>query len=1181
VPARTPGLIACDGHDHCSKALGGVAAIGGQENLSVADINGFCQKEAMASGIRLSKLSIAAGLVAQSSLGSAWAAEECGPPSAGIEPEVICSGEPGLYASGISYLEPSIPHGLWLTLDSTVTVLRAAGPANHGVDLATNGPNAIRLDLADGVRISVAGVHAQGVKLKGRSDLTVDSGANIDVTDPSATADGHSTHAIVAEIDDPSATGNVVINQRAGSRLTVSGVESGGIGAFHEGQGSILVTTAGEIDVTTDGGSGVIAWGLTRPGASQPSAADVKVVQTGTGSISVDGNGASGVYALNDGTGHAEIEIDGSVTARGTGASGLLSVVNNPDSQARSTASVSSTGRVHAEGSAAYAVNAVTIGKGEVGVVSAGQVTAEGDGARGVSITATHVDHDAPAYAVIQRGGVRASGERARGIVVESAGSGQLSAVVASGAKVEASGTDAIGVQVTGLASGGLSRRARVAAQIGARVAAEGAYGVGVAITTDDDTASLLVASNGRVVGGWQADAASRSGVHGFSAAGVALHSNVSASLRNEGRIGAGSDRAVVDSGRYTGGIGNLTLENRGMITGFMELAPGGKNDVFNQAGGEFVFRHFADTDGDGVRDTKRVAVSDFGSATSRFANQAGGSVRLGSVQGARTVDATGFYRPTTGVDNRALPADVYDMTRDGIVQGQLLNLGEFNHAGLIDLRGAEIGNMLLITGAGAAALGPGTGTFVSDGGTLRLRVGARSAGAANPADRYADMLIVDATRLGGNGATRIQVDYDPAEMGQLTRGNGVELVEVRNESASVPGAFALGNRVAAGAYEYALHHGGVGEDAGDGNWYLRSFLRVGPEPAGRPAEEVPHYRKEVPVSMAVPALAHRLGLDVIGSYHDRAGEDHVVPSAKAAGRHDSRPDDDRRAWGRVFGSSGKVAGGGDSGLSRFQWFEDNGPRYRFDVWGIQIGQDLYRRMDGEGSRDVAGTYFAASRATARVDAVLGGSAGKVSLNGYTLGAYWTHVRETGSYIDAVAQVTRYAAARARSVAGEEIASDGWGATASLETGYPLGLSEGWHIEPQAQLVYQTVSLGNARDRYGRIRYADSHAWQGRLGARLVKNWEGADGQQYAFWGRANVWHDFRAHAQTAFSSLNGRNAVDLSTRLGSTRVQLGVGVNAQLREALSTFIAVDYEQGLRDSRSRSVSGRIGLQYVW
>lgn len=1119
-------------------------------------------------GIRISTLGVVAGLVAQSSLGSAWAAEECGPPSAGIEPKVVCSGDPGQYSSGISYLEPSIPHGLWLTLDSTVTVLRPAGTANHGVDLATNGSNAIRLDLADDVRISVAGTRAHGAKLKGRSDLTVDSGANIEV-------DGDSAHAIVAEIDDPSATGNIVINQRAGSRLAASGVESGGIGAFHEGQGSVVVTTSGEIDVTTDDGSGVIV------SASQPSTADVKVVQTSTGSISVDGNGASGVYARNDGTGHAEIEIDGSVTARGTGVSGLRSVVNNPDSQARSTASISSTGRIHAEGSAAYAVNAETLGKGEVTVVSAGQVTADGDDARGVSITATNVDHDDPAYAVVQRGGVRASGERARGIVVESAGSGQLSAAVASGAEVEAVGTDSIGVQVTGLTSGGLSRRARVAAQIDGSVAADGAYGVGVAITTEDDTAFLMVGSRGRVIGGWQSDGASRSGAHGFSAAGVVLNSNVSATLRNEGRIGAGSDRAVVDSGRYTGGVGNLTLENWGVITGFMEFASGGQNDVLNRAGGEFAFRHFADTDGDGARDTKRVAVSDFGSAASRFDNQAGASVRLSSAEGARTVDATGFYLPTTGVDNRALSADVYDMTRDGIVQGQLVNLGEFNHAGLMDLRGAEIGNTLLITGAGAAALGPGNGVFVSDGGTLWLRVGARSAGAADP-DRYADMLIVDATRLGANGATRIQVDYDPADMGQLTRGNGIELVEIRDKSASAPGAFALGNRVASGAYEYALHHGGVGEDAGDGNWYLRSFLRIDPDTPARPAEEVPHYRKEVPVFMAVPALAHRLGLDVIGTYHDRAGEDHVVLSAKGAGRDYSRQEDnDRRAWGRVFGSSGKVGGGGDSGLSRFQWFEDNGPRYGFDLEGIQIGQDLYSRLDDNGTRDVAGAYFAASRATARVDAVLGGSAGKVSMDGFTLGAYWTHVSETGSYIDAVAQVTRYDAVRARSLEGEAIAPDGWGATASLETGYSFQLNENWNIEPQAQLIYQIVSLENARDRYGNVRYADSHAWHGRLGARLVKNWEGADGQEYAFWGRANIWHDFGAHAQTTFSSLSGQNAVDLRTSLGSTRAQLGLGFNAQVREELSTFIAVDYAQSLRDSRSRSVSGHIGLQYVW
>src|SRR5690606_24176884 len=148
-------------------------------------------------------------------------------------------------------------------------------------------------------------------------------------------------------------------------------------------------------------------------------------------------------------------------------------------------------------------------------------------------------------------------------------------------------------------------------------------------------------------------------------------------------------------------------------------------------------------------------------------------------------------------------------------------------------------------------------------------------------------------------------------------------------------------------------------------------------------------------------------------------------------------------------------------------------------------------------------------------------------------------------------------AARARSLEGEAIAPDGWGATASLETGYSFQLNENWNIEPQAQLIYQTVSLENTRDRYGNVRYADSHAWHGRLGARLVKSWEGADGQEYAFWGRANIWHDFGAHAQTTFSSLSGQNAVDLRTSLGSTRAQLGLGFNAQVREELSTFIAV------------------------
>lgn len=637
-----------------------------------------------------------------------------------------------------------------------------------------------------------------------------------------------------------------------------------------------------------------------------------------------------------------------------------------------------------------------------------------------------------------------------------------------------------------------------------------------------------------------------------------------------------------MDLGRYASGTGHLTLDNQGTITGFVELAGGGRNSVDNQAGGVFELRHFADTDGDGVRDTKRVAVSDFGSADSQFTNQSGATLRLAQVAGARQVDASGFYTPTTGADDRALPADVYDLNRDGIVQGQLVNLGEFRHAGELDLRGPQIGNTLVITGAASASGGPGNGVFISDGGTLRLASGLSATGAAATTERFSDMLIVDATRVGAGGATRILVDYDPANLGHLTEGNGIELVEVRDSSASAAGAFALGNRVASGAYEYALYHGGVAGDAEDGNWYLRSFLNVEPEESGQPVIELPNYRQEVPVDMAVPALAHRLGLAVLGTYHDRAGEDYMlsVPGNVLQG-YQPPEEDEHRLWARAFTSSGK-AGDSSSLQSRHREFQKDGPRYDYDLDGIQLGLDLHRSLDEDGARNIAGAYFAASRMKADIDAIQGGQGGKVSMDGYSLGAYWTHLAPSRWYLDAVGQLTRYDNVRAKASGGETVKPDGWGFAASLEGGYPFQLDEKWSLEPQAQLVYQYVDLGGStHDRYGRIDFKDSDALYGRLGARLARNWEKEDGREHAFWLRANLWHDFGAEADTTFSAPDGQNAVKLHTGLGGTWGQVGAGFNTQFRDNLNAFLAVDYEQSLENSRAHGVSGRIGLQYTW
>ena len=84
-----------------------------------------------------------------------------------------------------------------------------------------------------------------------------------------------------------------------------------------------------------------------------------------------------------------------------------------------------------------------------------------------------------------------------------------------------------------------------------------------------------------------------RAGPFGLPAAGVILSSTGgTATLTNDGSIGALSDRAVA---------GDPLVINNGTITGFVQFT-GGDNSILNN--GTFNLRHFADTNGDGVRDT-------------------------------------------------------------------------------------------------------------------------------------------------------------------------------------------------------------------------------------------------------------------------------------------------------------------------------------------------------------------------------------------------------------------------------------------------------------------------------------------------------------------------------------------------------------------------------------------------
>ncbi|MNX71850.1 Antigen 43 precursor [compost metagenome] len=423
------------------------------------------------------------------------------------------------------------------------------------------------------------------------------------------------------------------------------------------------------------------------------------------------------------------------------------------------------------------------------------------------------------------------------------------------------------------------------------------------------------------------------------------------------------------------------------------------------------------------------------------------------------------------------------------------------------------------------------------------------------------DKLVTGSVAI-GTGPTRVMVN-NLGGLGALTTGDGIQIVQVADARASAAGAFVQGNRIAAGAYEYMLYQNGLQDSTvADGNWYLRSTLADVPGPDSG----TPDYRREVPLNMAVPALVNRFGRDMLSTYHDRNGENFNPGHGNAYALS---------SWGRVFGVTGKA------GKRGYDAFVKQGPSYDYDVAGFQAGHDLIQAVGPTGTRDIAGVYLGVGTASGAVDAVTGGRAGSLSMNGTALGGYWTRQGKSGWYVDAVVQGTIYSDIKTRSSGGQRSNTDGWGALASIEAGYPFSLGNDWSLEPQAQLVYQHVAIDGTKDDFGRVQFGDTDGAYGRLGARLTKQINTKSGEQVTGWVRANVWQHMGADARTTFSTVQGTNSVTLDTSLGGTWAQIGLGVSGQLSKNVSVFAAADYNQSLGSRDGQGVSGRMGMRIRW
>ncbi|WP_328592805.1 hypothetical protein [Ostreibacterium oceani] len=338
----------------------------------------------------------------------------------------------------------------------------------------------------------------------------------------------------------------------------------------------------------------------------------------------------------------------------------------------------------------------------------------------------------------------------------------------------------------------------------------------------------------GDVIGGWNmADIGGANSNFGPTA-GIIIQAEAAGSeisIRDTGTLSSLNDMAIMDDddNRNTSVQAPMQIINDGTITGYMLLG-GGDDQFTNNSTNAWNIRSFADTDGDLVRDTESVAVSDFGAGTDTFTNAATGTVRLLTVS-----DQTSF---TSGTDDDTAPATVdatgeytvaFGMAKsiadEGVEQGHLLNLETFEHAGVITLADAETGgvapvtgDVLVITGSDTAGT-DGGGQFTANGGELRLDTVLNAGGT----DSDSDVLVLDNTALGSgpvtlsitNALLGAGASTDTNNNGLLDDGEGILVIEVLGDSAT--DAFTMAS-IRDGDFEYTLE-----QNLNDGNWYLVS----------------------------------------------------------------------------------------------------------------------------------------------------------------------------------------------------------------------------------------------------------------------------------------------------------------------------------------------------------------------
>lgn len=323
------------------------------------------------------------------------------------------------------------------------------------------------------------------------------------------------------------------------------------------------------------------------------------------------------------------------------------------------------------------------------------------------------------------------------------------------------------------------------------------------------------------------------------------------------------------------------------------------------------------------------------------------------------------------------------------------------------------------------------------------------------------------------------------------------------------------------------------------------------------PAEEqtAPWYDQQVPV-LTLPALA--------ASYPGRFSAASDMRSTRLT-TQDAAPS----AWDQLYGQAARQA-----------QTDYESPAGALGYANPNKGPAILTLQSGSGHVQQVGLIGGTSHIQGNADgplihrALADPHTDTLNLQGQSLGAYWSLTGPQGWHVDLSASGGRVNGF-SRNQQGARQATEGSAVTLSVEGGFPIGLSENWVVEPQAQLINQRITLDTPYAGSGNASSSDLTSWSGRVGARLKGSYD-INGLGFEPYVRTNLWHTVYTGNTVTLDQVD-----KISSSRKSSTVEVGLGLVARMTPAVSLYVSADYSSDVDDNDLNGLIGSLGVRMRW